>query len=216
MRLILLGAPGTGKGTQSQFIAKKYGIPQISTGDMLRKLVNEDTKIGKSTKIVMDTGQLITDDIVINLVKNRINYRDCKNGFLLDGFPRTIIQAESMKKVGIKIDKILELIVPDDLIIKRITGRRVHIPSGRVYHVLFNPPKSDNKDDITGEELNIRSDDREEIIINRLDEYYKTTAALIKYYIKESQLGNIRYFKIDGTKKVYEVSSQLIEIIEDK
>ncbi|MXP51354.1 adenylate kinase [Pantoea sp. SoEX] len=215
MRLILLGAPGTGKGTQAQFIAKKYGIPQISTGDMLRKLVKEDTKIGKSTKILMDKGQLITDDIVINLVKNRINCKDCKKGFLLDGFPRTLTQAEAMKTVGIKIDKVLEFIVPNKIIINRITGRRVHIQSGRVYHILFNPPKLYNKDDITGEELNIRNDDRKEVIIDRLNEYYKATTPLIKYYMKELKLGNISYYKIDATQKVYEVSSQLIKIIEE-
>ncbi|PPI87691.1 adenylate kinase [Candidatus Pantoea edessiphila] len=214
MRIVLLGAPGTGKGTQAQFIVKKYSIPQISTGDMLRKLVNENTNIGKSTKDFMDQGKLITDDIVISLVKDRIYHKDCKNGFLLDGFPRTIFQAEAMKEADIKIDNVLEFIVPKDMIIKRLIGRRVHIPSGRVYHVLFNPPKLENIDDITGEQLKIRKDDKKGVVFNRLKEYYKITAPLIEYYVKESQLGNISYYRIDGTKKVYEIHSQLTKILD--
>ncbi|PPI86318.1 adenylate kinase [Candidatus Pantoea edessiphila] len=213
MRIILIGAPGTGKGTQAQFLSEKYGIPQISTGDMLRNLIKEDIKISKSAKNIMDTGKLITDDIVISLVKDRISELDCMNGFLLDGFPRTICQAEAMKKIGIKIDKVLEFIVPKDIIVKRLIGRRVHIPSGRVYHVLFNPPRLENKDDITGEELNIRKDDKKEVVLNRLKEYYKTTTPLIEYYTKEAQLGNLAYSKIDGVKQVNEVSLQLTKIL---
>ncbi|PPI88413.1 adenylate kinase [Candidatus Pantoea edessiphila] len=213
MRIVLLGPPGTGKGTQAQFIIEKYGIPQISTGDMLRNLINKNTEIGKSTKTIMDQGKLITDEIIISLVNDRICHKDCKNGFLLDGFPRTICQANAMKKIGIKIDNVLEFIVPNELIMKRIIGRRIHIPSGRVYHVLFNPPKLENKDDITGEKLDIRKDDQANVLLDRLKEYHRITAPLIKYYKNEAKLGNVVYSKIDGSKKVSEVSSQVIKIL---
>ncbi|MDU7869435.1 MAG: adenylate kinase, partial [Pantoea sp.] len=153
MRIILLGAPGAGKGTQAQFIMEKYGIPQISTGDMLRAAVKAGSELGNQAKAIMDAGKLVTDELVIALVKERITQEDCKNGFLLDGFPRTIPQADAMKEAGITVDHVLEFAVPDELIVERIVGRRVHTPSGRVYHVTFNPPKVEGKDDVTGEEL---------------------------------------------------------------
>ena len=200
MRIILLGAPGAGKGTQAQFIMEKYGIPQISTGDMLRAAVKAGTELGKQAK-------------VIALVKERIAQEDCRNGFLLDGFPRTIPQADAMKEAGIKIDCVLEFDVPDELIVERIVGRRVHAPSGRVYHVTFNPPKVEGKDDVTGEELTTRKDDQEETVRKRLVEYHEMTEPLVAYYQQEAQAGNTQYHKIDGTRKVTEVSAELAKIL---
>ncbi|MFN6885020.1 adenylate kinase, partial [Proteus mirabilis] len=168
MRIILLGAPGAGKGTQAQFIKENYGIPQISTGDMLRAAVSAGTELGLKAKALMDNGQLVTDELVIALVKERIKQDDCRNGFLLDGFPRTIPQADAMKEAGINVDFVLEFAVPDEIIVERIVGRRVHAPSGRVYHIKFNPPKVENRDDVTGEELTTRKDDQEETVRKRL------------------------------------------------
>ncbi|KML68878.1 adenylate kinase [Pectobacterium peruviense] len=213
MRIILLGAPGAGKGTQAQFIMEKYGIPQISTGDMLRAAVKAGTELGKQAKEIMDAGKLVTDELVIALVKERIAQDDCRNGFLLDGFPRTIPQADAMKDAGIDVDYVIEFAVPDELIIDRIIGRRVHAASGRVYHVKFNPPKVEDKDDVTGEDLSIRKDDQEDTVRKRLVEYHQQTAPLVSYYQKEADAGNTRYFKVEGTRKVEEVRAELETIL---
>jgi len=213
MRIILLGAPGAGKGTQAQFIMEKYGIPQISTGDMLRAAVKAGSELGKKAKEIMDAGKLVTDELVIALVKERITQDDCRDGFLLDGFPRTIPQADAMKEAGIQVDFVLEFDVPDELIVDRIVGRRVHAPSGRVYHVKYNPPKVEDKDDVTGEELTTRKDDQEETVRKRLVEYHDLTEPLVAYYSKEAQAGNTQYVKIDGTQKVGEISQQLGKIL---
>ncbi|MCY9850222.1 adenylate kinase [Pectobacterium jejuense] len=213
MRIILLGAPGAGKGTQAQFIMEKYGIPQISTGDMLRAAVKAGTELGKQAKEIMDAGKLVTDELVIALVKERIAQEDCRNGFLLDGFPRTIPQADAMKDAGINVDYVIEFAVPDELIIDRIIGRRVHAASGRVYHIKFNPPKVEDKDDVTGEDLTIRKDDQEDTVRKRLVEYHQQTAPLVSYYQKEAEAGNTRYFKVEGTRKVEEVRAELETIL---
>ena len=213
MRIILLGAPGAGKGTQAQFIMEKYGIPQISTGDMLRAAVKSGSELGLQAKELMDNGKLVTDALVIALVKERIKQDDCRNGFLLDGFPRTIPQADAMKEAGIDVDFVLEFDVPDEIIVDRIIGRRVHAGSGRVYHVKYNPPKTENKDDVTGEELTIRKDDQEETVRKRLVEYHQLTAPLIQYYQKEAQMSDVKYNRIDGTRPVSEVSQELARIL---
>ncbi|HFT5239419.1 TPA: adenylate kinase [Yersinia enterocolitica] len=213
MRIILLGAPGAGKGTQAQFIMEKYGIPQISTGDMLRAAVKAGSELGLKAKEIMDAGKLVTDELVIALVKERITQDDCRDGFLLDGFPRTIPQADAMKEAGIKVDYVLEFDVPDELIVERIVGRRVHAASGRVYHVKFNPPQVEDKDDVTGDELTIRKDDQEVTVRKRLIEYHQQTAPLVSYYRQEADAGNTQYFKLDGTRKVAEVSAELATIL---
>ena len=213
MRIILLGAPGAGKGTQAQFLMDKYGIPQISTGDMLRAAIKAGTPLGLKAKEVMDQGQLVSDDIIIGLVKERIAQEDCVKGFLLDGFPRTIPQADAMKEAGVVVDFVLEFDVPDEEIVKRMSGRRVHPGSGRVYHVVFNPPKETGKDDVTGEDLVIRADDEETTVRKRLDVYHQQTAPLIGFYGKEAEAGNTRYVKIDGTQPVDQVSKQLASIL---
>ncbi|WP_340608009.1 adenylate kinase [Xenorhabdus bharatensis] len=213
MRIILLGAPGAGKGTQAQFIMEKYGIPQISTGDMLRAAVKAGSELGLKAKELMDNGKLVTDELVIALVKERIKQDDCRNGFLLDGFPRTIPQADAMKEAGVSVDYVLEFDVPDEIIVDRIIGRRVHAPSGRVYHIKFNPPKVENHDDITGEELTVRKDDQEDTVRKRLVEYHAQTAPLVSYYQQEAQAGNTSYFKLDGTRQVAEVSEELARIL---
>lgn len=213
MRIILLGAPGAGKGTQAQFIVEKYGIPQISTGDMLRAAVKAGTELGKQAKEIMDEGKLVTDELVIALVKERITQDDCRNGFLLDGFPRTIPQADAMKGAGIQVDNVIEFAVPDELIVDRIIGRRVHAASGRVYHVKYNPPKVEGKDDVTREELTIRKDDHEDTVRKRLVEYHQQTAQLVDYYQKEAKAGNTRYHKVDGTSQVVQVRAELESIL---
>lgn len=182
MRLILLGAPGAGKGTQATFIKEKFNIPQISTGDMLRAAVKAGTPLGIEAKKVMDAGGLVSDDIIIGLVKDRLQQADCANGYLFDGFPRTIPQAEAMKQAGVKIDYVLEIDVPDEAIVERMSGRRVHQASGRSYHVKFNPPKVEGKDDQTGEELVQRDDDREDVVLKRLSVYHDQTEILVQYY----------------------------------
>ena len=211
MRLILLGAPGAGKGTQATQICKKYGIPQISTGDMLRAAVKAGTPLGVEAKKVMDSGGLVSDDIIIGLVKERIAQPDCANGFLFDGFPRTIPQADAMKTAGVKLDVVLEIDVPDEAIIERMSGRRAHLPSGRTYHVKFNPPKVDGKDDVTGEPLIQRDDDQEETVRKRLEVYQKQTRPLVDYYAKWAASGDAqapRYARISGTGSVDEITQR--------
>jgi len=201
MRLILLGAPGAGKGTQANFIKEKYNIPQISTGDMLRAAVKAGTPLGLEAKKVMDAGGLVSDDIIIGLVKDRLKQPDCAHGYLFDGFPRTIPQADAMKEAGVAIDYVLEIDVPDEAIIERMSGRRVHQPSGRTYHVKFNPPKVEGKDDATGEELIQRDDDKEETVKKRLGVYHDQTEVLVGYYNKWAQSGHPgapKYRKIAG------------------
>lgn len=182
MRLILLGAPGAGKGTQAQFITEKYGIPQISTGDMLRAAVRAGTELGKAAKKVMDAGELVSDELIINLVKERIAEDDCANGFLFDGFPRTMPQAQALQESGVVIDGVVEIDVADEEIIKRMSGRRMHSDSGRTYHLVYNPPKVAGKDDVTGEELVQRPDDQEDTVRQRLQVYHQQTAPLIDFY----------------------------------
>lgn len=205
MKLILLGAPGAGKGTQANFIKEKYSIPQISTGDMLRAAVKAGTPLGIAAKKVMDEGKLVSDDIIIGLVKERIKEPDCANGFLFDGFPRTIPQAEAMKEAGVDIDFVLEIDVADSEIIRRMSGRRVHLASGRTYHVVFNPPKVSGKDDVTGEELIQREDDKEETVKKRLTVYHEQTKPLVGYYSSWAKTGDKRapkYVCIPGTGSV--------------
>jgi len=213
MRIILLGAPGAGKGTQAQFLMDKYGIPQISTGDMLRAAIKAGTPLGLKAKEVMDKGQLVSDEIIIGLVKERIAQDDCQKGFLLDGFPRTIPQADAMKEAGVAVDFVLEFDVPDEEIVKRMSGRRVHPGSGRVYHVVFNPPKEADKDDVTGDALVIRPDDEEATVRKRLDIYHEQTEPLVGYYKAEAAAGRTRYEKLDGTQAVAAVSAQLAELL---
>ena len=213
MRIILLGAPGAGKGTQAQFLMNKYGIPQISTGDMLRAAIKEGTALGLEAKKVMDAGQLVSDDLIIGLVKERIAKDDCEKGFLLDGFPRTIPQADAMKENGISVDFCLEFDVPDDVIVERMSGRRVHPGSGRVYHIEYNPSKVEGKDNETNEDLVIRDDDQPETVRKRLAVYHEQTQPLVKYYQSEAEQGNTKFVTLDGTQKVEAVSSQLSEIL---
>ena len=209
MRIILLGAPGAGKGTQAQFIQEKYGIPQISTGDMLRAAIKAGTELGKKAKSVIDAGQLVSDDIILGLIKERIAQDDCEKGFLLDGFPRTIPQADGLKELGVDVDYVIEFDVADDVIVERMAGRRAHLASGRTYHVVYNPPKEEGKDDVTGEPLVVRDDDKEETVRARLNVYHTQTAPLIEYYGKEAAAGNTKYLKFDGTKAVDEVSADI-------
>ncbi len=209
MRIILLGAPGAGKGTQANFIMDKYGIPQISTGDMLRAAIKAGTELGKQAKAVIDAGQLVSDEIILGLIKERIAQDDCEKGFLLDGFPRTIPQADDIKEMGVDVDYVIEFDVADDVIVERMAGRRAHLPSGRTYHVVYNPPKVEGKDDVTGEDLVVRDDDKEETVRARLGVYHEQTAPLINYYGKEAEAGNTKYLKFDGTKQVAEVSADI-------
>jgi adenylate kinase len=208
MRLILLGPPGAGKGTQAAFIKEAYGIPQISTGDMLRAAVKAGTPLGLAAKKVMDAGGLVSDDIIIGLVKDRLKSPDCAKGYLFDGFPRTIPQAQAMRDSNVAIDCVLEIDVPDAAIVERMSGRRVHVASGRTYHLKFNPPKVAGRDDVTGEDLIQRDDDREETVRKRLDVYHAQTRPLVAYYEKWTAEGDgraPRYRRIDGTLPVTEV-----------
>ena len=213
MRIILLGAPGAGKGTQAQFLMSKFGIPQISTGDMLRAAIKEGTPLGIAAKQVMDAGQLVSDDLIIGLVKERIAKEDCANGFLFDGFPRTIPQADAMKDNGVVVDFVIEFDVPDDVIVERMSGRRVHPASGRVYHISYNPPKVAGIDDLTGEELVIREDDKEQTVRKRLGVYHEQTELLVGYYRNQAEQGLTKYHHLDGTQPVDTVSAQLLALL---
>jgi len=211
MRIVLLGAPGAGKGTQAQFLMAKFGIPQISTGDMLRAAIKDGTELGKQAKAVMDAGQLVSDDLIIGLVKERITQDDCKAGFLLDGFPRTIPQADAMKENDVSVDHVLEFDVPDEVIVERMAGRRVHSGSGRVYHLVYNPPKVAGKDDVTGDDLSIRPDDEEATVRKRLAIYHQQTKPLVSFYQGEAKSGHCQYLTVDGTQAVEAVSTLLSE-----
>ena len=214
MRIILLGAPGAGKGTQAQYICEQYGIPQISTGDMLRAAVKAQSELGKKVEQVMASGGLVTDEIIIALVKARIEEEDCKDGFLFDGFPRTIPQASALLESNILIDVVLEIDVQDDEIVKRLSGRRVHLDSGRVYHIVYNPPKNEGFDDVSGEELIQREDDQEETVRNRLKVYHQQTKPLVEYYTQLSSLdSNIRVIKINGLAKVDSIKEEIFKML---
>lgn len=217
MKLILLGGPGAGKGTQAGFITTRFGIPQISTGDMLRAAVKAGTPVGLAAKKVMDAGQLVPDDIIIALVKDRIREPDCAKGFLFDGFPRTIPQAEAMKQAGVAIDRVVEIDVPDEEIIRRMSGRRVHLASGRTYHVAFNPPKVAGKDDVTGEDLIQRDDDREETVRKRLEVYHAQTEPLVEFYSKWAATGDSRApkcVKVSGIGGVEQIRDRIFAALE--
>ncbi len=214
MRVILLGPPGAGKGTQAAYIAERLNVPQISTGDMLRAAVKAGTPLGLEAKKVMDTGGLVSDDIIIGLVKERIAQDDCRNGFLFDGFPRTIAQADALKEAQIKIDAVVELKVDDEEIVRRISGRRTHPGSGRVYHVLYNPPKVEGKDDVTGEPLVQRDDDKEETVRKRLEVYHQQTRPLVDYYSSWAASGDANapsYIAVDGLGPVDEVKERILQ-----
>ena len=217
MRLILLGAPGAGKGTQATFICRKYGIPQISTGDMLRAAVKAGTELGKKAKQVMDSGGLVSDELIINLVKERIAEADCAKGFLFDGFPRTIPQADALKAAGVKLDLVLEIDVPFDAIIERMSGRRSHPASGRTYHIKYNPPKKEGQDDVTGEPLVQRDDDKEETVRKRLEVYSAQTRPLVDYYsawAKNDPSAAPRYRVISGIGSVEEITARALTALE--
>ncbi len=216
MRVILLGAPGAGKGTQATFIKEAFNIPQISTGDMLRAAVKAGTQLGLEAKRYMDSGGLVPDDVIIGLVKERIKDEDCQQGFLFDGFPRTIPQAEAMKQAGVDIDYVVEIDVPDEEIIKRMSGRRTHLPSGRTYHVVFNPPKVAGKDDVTGEDLVQRDDDKEETVAKRLEVYHSQTKPLVDYYstwAAEASAKAPKYVRITGLGEVSNIRAQVLQAL---
>ena len=212
MHIILLGSPGSGKGTQAQFITEKYAVPQISTGDMLRAAVRDGTPLGIEAKKVMDTGGLVSDEIILGLIKERIAQTDCANGFLLDGFPRTIAQAEGLDAMGIKIDYVIEINVADEEIVKRLAGRRVHLQSGRTYHIEYNPPKVDGIDDITGEALIQRDDDKEETVRKRLSIYHEQTKPLVGYYSAANR--QVKFNSIAGVGTVDEITNKVFAILE--
>lgn len=213
MRLILLGGPGAGKGTQAAFITERFSVPQISTGDMLRAAVKAGTALGRQAKSVMEAGELVSDDLILNLVKERIGEPDCANGFLFDGFPRTIAQAEGLKDQGVRIDYVLEIAVDDAEIVRRMSGRRVHPASGRTYHIEFNPPENPGKDDVTGEDLIQRDDDREEVVRNRLQVYHEQTEPLIDYFRAWEETGDEaapKYVRIDGIGEVERIKQDVL------
>ena len=214
MKVLLLGAPGAGKGTQAQFITREFGIPQISTGDMLRAAIKAGTPLGLEAKKIMDAGGLVRDDIIIGMVKERIAQPDCAHGFLFDGFPRTLAQAEAMVAAGVDLDAVVEIDVPDAAIVERMSGRRVHLPSGRTYHVKYNPPKGAGKDDETGEDLVQRDDDKEETVKKRLAVYHEQTEVLVDFYSKLTGEHAPRYIKVDGTQPVETVKENVITALQ--
>lgn len=216
MRLILIGPPGAGKGTQAAFIKERFAIPQISTGDMLRAAVKAGTPLGLKAKSVMESGALVSDDIILGLMEERLAQPDCKNGFLLDGFPRTIPQAEALKKTGIPIDFVLEISVPDDEIVRRISGRRVDPVSGRTYHIVYNPPKVEGKDDVTGDPLIQRDDDKEDVVRHRLEVYHNQTEALVKFYGDPAKSGDKtapQYRAISGLGTIDEITARVFDAL---
>ena len=214
MRVMLLGCPGAGKGTQARFIVEEFNIPQISTGEMLRTAVKEQTELGKEAKLIMDSGELVPDHIIIDLVKARIAKEDCKHGFLLDGFPRTLAQAEAIDEQKISLDLVIEIDVPDEEIVKRMSGRLIHPASGRVYHTIFNPPKTDKQDDITGEPLIQRDDDNENIVRQRLKIYHEQTKPLVKFYQDKAREGRTLYFvRVNGMHDVDSIRSEIFKVI---
>jgi adenylate kinase len=214
MKFILLGAPGAGKGTQAQFLTKKFGIPQISTGDMLRAAIKAGTDLGKQAKQAIDAGQLVTDEIIIGMVKERIAQEDCANGFLLDGFPRTVPQADAVAEAGVEIDAVIEIDVPDSEIVNRMSGRRAHLASGRTYHLVYNPPKVEGKDDATGEDLVQRDDDMPDVVKDRLDVYHNQTAPLINYYTEVAAKNPVlKYIKVDGTLPIDAVETAILSAL---
>jgi len=216
MRMILLGAPGAGKGTQAQFITEKFGVPQISTGDMLRAAVKAGTELGKQVEQVMASGGLVTDEIIIALVKERITDEDCRNGFLFDGFPRTIPQAQALVDADVAIDLVLEIDVDDEEIVKRLSGRRVHLDSGRIYHIDYSPPKVAGKDDETGDDLIQRDDDKEETVRKRLSVYHEQTKPLVDFYTKlQDQGGGVRVVSINGVAPVDDIKHQIAQLIDE-
>ncbi len=215
MKMILLGAPGAGKGTQAKYLTEKFNIPQISTGDMLRAAVKAGSELGLKVKSVMDSGGLVTDDIIIALVKERIQQQDCQQGFLFDGFPRTIPQAEALRDAGVEIDVVLEIDVPDDVIVKRLSGRRVHPGSGRVYHVENHPPQRDGIDDVTGEALVQRDDDKEETIRKRLQLYHSQTKPLVEFYTSEAAVNpGLRLVRVNGVGAIGDITRELNMVLD--
>lgn len=216
MRIILLGAPGAGKGTQAEWLCKHFNIPKISTGDMLRKAVKDETPLGREVKEIMEQGGFISDDIILSLVRERIEEDDCRSGFLFDGFPRTMNQAENLEKFDVNIDYVVEIAVPDETIIERLSGRRVHVPSGRTYHIVYNPPKTEGIDDVTGEPITLRKDDSPETVKNRLDIYHEQTKPLIQWYQEYSNKTNCQYLTVDGTQTVEEIRDKIIHNMASK
>ena len=214
MRLILLGPPGAGKGTQAAFVCRELGIPQISTGEMLRSAIAAGTALGKRVRRVMDAGELVADDTIIELVQERIGADDCRNGFLFDGFPRTIPQAEALRAADIPIDHVLEIQVPDEIVVVRISGRRIHEPSGRTYHIRFNPPRVQDTDDVTGERLVQRDDDRETTVRDRLRVYHEQTRPLIGFYRDIEATTDVRYSVVNGTGAVVEIEQQIARLLD--
>ena len=213
MNLIILGPPGAGKGTQAAFIASEQNIPHISTGDMLREAIKNGTELGLQAKAVMDAGNLVSDELIIELVKERISQEDCKNGFLFDGFPRTIPQAEALQENNVDINGVIELVIADEEIIKRMSGRRIHLASGRTYHLDFNPPKKSGLDDETGEELIIRKDDEPETVKDRLKVYWTQTQPLIEYYSNFKNASDFKYLTVDGTLTVEEIKNNIKDFL---